>query len=535
MKIYNGGIIPACDNDFSYLNRVIFFNALGEKMQRRILKSESPIIERSYQRKQMTKRSHAAFTWVFVNVILAAIFFTELVFGSVAEYFEFEHPLVWFVVCGLAIWFTFCFIVDLYHYMRPVLGQNSVVLSLDQRKLLGIQPTDSGFKLAPPESPTSHGSAVSPSIIPSTSSPTMIMTTTITRTPPRPHGTPPRSNSSSPRSPIMGTPSFYNETVSSPDTSDHMTDLNSLEQYLREQQQEEGRLHRVASSDALTPGRGQSFWSGYRHDFTPPLSVYRIARRSPDLSSSRDDDDAGYNSTKADEIWTQYAVTRTDLDHWIENCRKWLCQTILCRLVEQIEAVNETLCRIGCSELQVGTISLSAARQVAVTKADQAPTLRAIIPYLEASNNQEYLVKRLSELAQGGCMGLYRWNCGGQYRGKSWEQDLLADSQVCKVEKLPSVETAEKGHTCICGPIVAGHLLHSGFRKQSVSQEKRLVIIEDEVYDMPKGQNNLFHTIVFFLHHVKTKQYGMLGRVNLGMSGVNILCILNMNITFFDV
>ena len=78
MKIYNGGIIPACDNDFSYLNRVIFFNALGEKMQRRILKSESPIIERSYQRKQMTKRSHAAFTWVFVNVILAAIFFTEL-------------------------------------------------------------------------------------------------------------------------------------------------------------------------------------------------------------------------------------------------------------------------------------------------------------------------------------------------------------------------------------------------------------------------------------------------------------------------
>ena len=28
-------------------------------------------------------------------------------------------------------------------------------------------------------------------------------------------------------------------------------------------------------------------------------------------------------------------------------------------------------------------------------------------------------------------MGLYRWNSGGQYRGKSWEQDLLADSQVC--------------------------------------------------------------------------------------------------------
>lgn len=28
-------------------------------------------------------------------------------------------------------------------------------------------------------------------------------------------------------------------------------------------------------------------------------------------------------------------------------------------------------------------------------------------------------------------MGLYRWNSGGQYRGKLWEQDLIADSKVC--------------------------------------------------------------------------------------------------------
>lgn len=48
---------------------------------------------------------------------------------------------IFLIVCGLALWFTFCFIVDLYHYMRPVLGQNSLVLSPEQRKLLGIRPT----------------------------------------------------------------------------------------------------------------------------------------------------------------------------------------------------------------------------------------------------------------------------------------------------------------------------------------------------------------------------------------------------------
>ena len=39
----------------------------------------------------------------------------------------------------------------------------------------------------------------------------------------------------------------------------------------------------------------------------------------------------------------------------IRSLLQWLCQTILVRLVSQIEAVNEILTRIGCSELQLGS------------------------------------------------------------------------------------------------------------------------------------------------------------------------------------
>ncbi|XP_068760349.1 transmembrane protein 209-like [Montipora capricornis] len=522
-------------------------------MQRKLVKNESPVVEHAFRRKQLTRRSHAAFTWIFVNILLAAAFFGELIFGSVADYFEIQHPLMWFGVFLLAMWFTFCFAVDLYHYMRPVLGQNSVLLSQEQRKLLGIRPTDSGFKLAPVDTPTSSGRSVSPTII-TTSSPSIGISTSLTSTPPRLAGTPPRSNNNSPRTPIAGTPSFYHETVSSPDSrswhsspgrspfpsNDCMTDLNSLTQYFREQEEEQERLQRVSTPDAVSLGRGQAHWSGYRYDYTPPLNVYRIARRSPDLSSSRDDDEAGYNSTKAEEIWAKLLVTRGDLDNWTENCRKWLCQTILVRLVNQIEAVNDVMSRIGCSELQLGTISLSAARQVAVTKADQVPSLQSIIPYLEASNNQEYLVQRLSELAQGGCMGLYRWNSGGHYRGKVWEQDLSADSQLllhlfCTYmdSRLPADPTFPDGRTFTGLHFLKTPDKPSARKSDLCIYQSRLhpphfkVIVEDEVFDMPKGQNNLFHTIIFFLHHVKTKRYGMLGRVNLGMSGVNILCILN--------
>ena len=50
----------------------------SDKMQRKLTKSESPAVKNAFRRKQLTRRSHAAFTWVFVNVVLAAVFFGEL-------------------------------------------------------------------------------------------------------------------------------------------------------------------------------------------------------------------------------------------------------------------------------------------------------------------------------------------------------------------------------------------------------------------------------------------------------------------------
>ncbi|WAR14781.1 TM209-like protein [Mya arenaria] len=40
-----------------------------------------------------------------------------------------------------------------------------------------------------------------------------------------------------------------------------------------------------------------------------------------------------------------------------------------------------------------------------------------------------------------------------------------------------------------------------------------------------KGRNNMSHAILFFLYHIQHKENGM--RANLGMSGVNLLCVLD--------
>lgn len=42
-----------------------------------------------------------------------------------------------------------------------------------------------------------------------------------------------------------------------------------------------------------------------------------------------------------------------------------------------------------------------------------------------------------------------------------------------------------------------------------------------------QGYNNLFQCILLFLYFVNEKEHGMLGRVNLGRSGVNMLWIIN--------
>lgn len=96
-------------------------------------------------------------------------------------------------------------------------------------------------------------------------------------------------------------------------------------------------------------------------------------------------------------------------------------------------------------------VNLGTLRLVSKTMAQQVPTLRMVIPYLELSTKQGYLVDRIkglivlicfrsldcvlatiSELSKGSNnLSAFRWNSGGSWKGRIWEQDLPNDSQVC--------------------------------------------------------------------------------------------------------
>ena len=137
-------------------------------------------------------------------------------------------------------------------------------------------------------------------------------------------------------------------------------------------------------------------------------------------------------NTSLEPICRRLDIDTVRLVSWMENLRLWISQTILRRTVEEIEQTNQLLIKHGMAEEQIGKIGLDKLRKVANLPhiLERIPSLDALLPFLEFTNQQEYLVQRLSQLAEGGAISDYRWNAGGRYKGNEWTEKLPTDSDI---------------------------------------------------------------------------------------------------------
>ncbi|KAJ4448217.1 hypothetical protein ANN_10231 [Periplaneta americana] len=288
-------------------------------------------------------------------------------------------------------------------------------------------------------------------------------------------------------------------------------------------------------------------------------------------------DDTGSLSSslyQSQDVWRRVRVNPTVLTQWNANLRmhcllwQWISQTILDRLVKEIEAVDEALQRHGLADVRVGSVGLERLKKTAqiLQVAQNIPTLMSLVPFLDLTSNQEYLVTRIkgipvlpcvsypmiiisikinmvshcvAELAKGGCMSEYRWNGGGSMHNKDWEEHLPTDAAIVMHlfatyldSQLPPLPQNPDGR-----PFTSQHFAKTpdkppqGKNTLAIYQVQinppHYVLLEGEdTLEVAKGRNNLFHTLLLFLHQVKTKEHGMLGRVNLGPSGVNLLWVI---------
>lgn len=86
----------------------------------------------------------------------------------------------------------------------------------------------------------------------------------------------------------------------------------------------------------------------------------------------------------------------------------------------------------GFGDITIGGVGLDRLRKTAQMShvVQYIPSLSTLIQFLEVTPNQEYLVKRIRELAKGGCMSDFKWNGGTTHNGKEWDYSLPTDSAV---------------------------------------------------------------------------------------------------------
>ncbi|XP_078678887.1 transmembrane protein 209-like isoform X2 [Branchiostoma floridae x Branchiostoma belcheri] len=538
----------------------------------------SGLLDRTYQQLQVVQQSQLALGWSVLNLALAGIFSAELVFGSINHMLSLTHPIVWYTECVLACVFLVNSIVDLVRYLRPGMLSHPVEMTSQQRRLLGVTGNVPGFRTSPvkPLSPRDEKKR-------ETESPVLLPTMSASLTPVNP--SPPQPNPLYMSSPYLGGSGHYSPAtppsrppsagsgmspalrdLSLLDSSgsrlrhrsapvspaqnspvipeEDIRNMDDLQNYL--QQFEEREMINQLGGDT-SPGANPTMWNYSRSslDYTQVLRryQYQMASRSPQSTTTHSKDSPDLpDSYGADEhVWGKLGVRRDELDSWTANLRKWISQTILVRLVREINRINSAMRRIGCADVQVGDVSLSSLRHVAVTKQQHVRSLTSLLPYLDMSSNQEYLVSRVKELAQGGSMSEFRWNSGGTFKNRKWDQDLPTDSAIimhmfCTYldSRLPPHPKFPDGRT-----FTGQHFIKTPEEPDLKKKDNLLlhqahinpphftVVVGDQAYQLHRGRCNLFHAILLLLHRIKTKEYGMLGQVNLGPSGVNLLWIFD--------
>lgn len=329
-----------------------------------------------------------------------------------------------------------------------------------------------------------------------------------------------------------------------------VTNEKDLNKYLKDFEDREERYEELFQAEKRQErNNSNTAWNFSPTQLSPVLDdsnnkiSYQFAIDSPTRLNSVEFDGintspSSQSSKATDAMLNKLRIDEMKMNQWIENIRKWISLTILSRLVEQIDKINEILKKMGSFDSLIGEAGLPAIKQTASLKKSQISSLENVLPFIEMSANQQYLIKRIRELSKGGSIGAFKWNSGEAHNFKPWNEELLTDSAIvmhcfCTYmdSRLPSNPNSTEGKSftnqyfkSISGEVPKSPLYVSQVKVSP--PHYKIFTEEDGIWELPIGRNNLFHAILVFLYCVKNKYFGRLGRINLGSSGVNILWVI---------
>uniref|UniRef100_A0A8C5K4L5 Transmembrane protein 209 n=1 Tax=Jaculus jaculus TaxID=51337 RepID=A0A8C5K4L5_JACJA len=466
--------------------------------------SPSPsLIDRTIKMRKETEARKVVLAWGLLNVSMAGMIYTEMTGKLISTYYNVTYWPLWYIELALASLFSLNALFDFWRYFKYTVAPTSLVVSPGQQTLLGLKtnvvqttpPRDLAASQIPPSPPsrspsaspkfttscmtgyspqlqgisssgnTSYSSGVTYSLV----SYNKLASFSSSPSPPYPTTVGP-VESSGLRAHYRSSPSVYNSPT---DKEDYMTDLRTLDTFLRSEEEKQHRA-KLGSPDSTSPSSSPTFWNYSRSvgDYEQTLKKfqYQLACRSQALCTNKDEADLS-SKQAAEEVWARVTMNRQLLDHmdsWTAKFRNWINEAILVPLVQEIESVNTQMRQMGCPELQIGEAKLS----------------------------------------QGGCMSSFRWNRGGDFKGRKWDTDLPTDSAIimhvfCTYldSRLPPHPKYPDGKT-----FTSQHFVQT-LNKPDVTNENVFCVYQSAI--------NPPHYELIYQHHV----------FNIGLSGVNILWI----------
>uniref|UniRef100_A0A5S6QRW8 Transmembrane protein 209 n=1 Tax=Trichuris muris TaxID=70415 RepID=A0A5S6QRW8_TRIMR len=291
------------------------------------------------------------------------------------------------------------------------------------------------------------------------------------------------------------------------------------------------------SREQLSPasiGREVSPFMNGKRNMSKDLSLNNyVAKPAMAKSSTPKTEPCSLNTTLK-----KFSLSEERLALYAENLRLWISVTILKPLVGEVDRINEVFAELSRPDVKVGESPVTTLQSILTARSEQLSTLASVIRYLEISTNQEYLVGRIRCLAKDSAIAEYKWNAGGSFGQKSWDEHLPTDTEIlfhlfctfldnqlpvsplCLDGRTFSAEHVAKAPNVPC-PCASTLCIY----QTSVNPPHFQLIQGIEWHDMGKGKNNFFYTIILFLQALKVQRGAFLDQVNLGPSGLNLLWI----------
>ncbi|XP_058463473.1 transmembrane protein 209 isoform X1 [Malaya genurostris] len=337
--------------------------------------------------------------------------------------------------------------------------------------------------------------------------------------------------------------------------NDFIVDEKGLQIYLREVSNEERNSSSFMDGMNTSGSTLNSFWNSYKLDDMSNLlktSLYQLSPSAPPSKQALKEHESGSYNTIDSEVGSEVLkkVSSVQLSNYVANLRMWVSLTILQRIVSEMNSIDNSFRTRGFTDIQLGSVGLERLKKTAENQqlvTLYIPKLPLMIPFLEMSTNQEYLVQRIKDLSKGSCIADYRWNSGSAYKGLSWDEHLPTDSAIVfhlfctymdsQLRPLPQpggrpfyhryvVIADKKSPKETLAEVKTKNKAKCAILCSNPLKPKFNFISDDKIHNSAYDRNNLFYVIIQFLIYMKNYHEGAVEGINLGKSGINILCVV---------